>query len=67
MNDESAVAWMGQVIQIDECPVRDYLGGMVRGTMREMWNALVDAKAVRRCGAGRHERRERRQDRHSDS
>jgi transposase-like protein len=59
MNDENA---MGQVIQIDEARIRDHLGEMVRGTVEETSNALLDAEADRLCGAGRYERSEGRQD-----
>ena len=48
---------MGQVIQIDEARIRDQLGEMVRGTVEETLNALLDA-----CGAKRYERSEARQD-----
>jgi hypothetical protein len=38
---------MGQVIQIDEAWIRDHLGEMVRGTVEETLNALLDAEADR--------------------
>jgi hypothetical protein len=41
---------------------RDHLGEMVRGTVEETLNALVDAEADRLCGAGRCERSQGRQD-----
>ncbi|WP_090880267.1 IS256 family transposase [Bauldia litoralis] len=53
---------MGQVIQIDEARIRDHLGEMVRGTVEEALNAMLDAEADRLCGAGRYERTEGRQD-----
>lgn len=53
---------MGQVIQIDEARIRDHLGEMVRGTVEEALNAMLDAEADRLCGAGRYERSEGRQD-----
>ena len=53
---------MGQVIQIDEARIRDHLGEMVRGTVEETLNALLDAEADRLCGAGRYERSQGRQD-----
>jgi hypothetical protein len=59
MSDEKP---MGQVIQIDEARIRDHLGEMVRGTVEETLNALLDAEADRLCGAGRYERSEARQD-----
>src|SRR3979409_2729732 len=59
MSDENP---MSQVIQIDEVRIRDHLGEMVRGTVEETLNALLDAEADRLCGAGRYERNEARQD-----
>ena len=41
---------MGQVIQIDEARIRDHLGEMVRGTVEETLNALLDAEAVLQPG-----------------
>jgi putative transposase len=40
MGDEKP---MGQVIQIDEARIRDHLGEMVRGTVEETLNAMLDA------------------------
>src|ERR1700710_1483166 len=59
MSDEKP---MGQVIQIDEGRIRDHLGEMVRGTVEETLNAMLDAEADQLCGAGRYERSEARQD-----
>ncbi len=42
---------MGQVIQIDEARIRDHLGEMVRGTVEETLNAMLDAEADQLCGA----------------
>ena len=53
MSDEKP---MGQVIQIDEARIRDHLGEMVRGTVEETLNAMLDAEVDRLCGAGRYER-----------
>jgi putative transposase len=53
MSDENP---MGQVIQIDEARIRDHLGEMVRGTVEETLNAMLDAEADQLCGAGRYER-----------
>ena len=53
MSDENP---MGQVIQIDEARIRDHLGEMVRGTVEETSNAMLDAEADQLCGAGRYER-----------
>ena len=59
MSDEKP---MGQVIQIDEARIRDHLGELVRGTVEETLNAMLDAEADRLCGAGRYERSQARQD-----
>ena len=59
MSDEKT---MGQVIQIDEARIRDHLGEMVRGTVEETLNAMLDAEADQLCGAGRYERSQARQD-----
>src|SRR5450756_2095782 len=59
MSDEKA---MGQVIQIDEARIRDHLGEMVRETVEETLNAMLDAEADRLCGAGRYECSQARQD-----
>jgi transposase-like protein len=42
--------------------LRDHLGEMVRGTVEETLNALLDAEADLLCGAGRYERSQARQD-----
>ena len=59
MSDEKP---MGQVIQIDEARIRDHLGEMVRGTVEETLNAMLDAEADQLCGAGRYERSRARKD-----
>lgn len=60
--DEEKDAGMGQVIRIDEARIKDHLGEMVRGTVEEALNAMLDAEADQLCGAGRYERSEGRQD-----
>ena len=62
MNDKQKSEDMGQVIQIDEARIKDHLGEMVRGTVEEALNAMLDAEADRLCGAGRYERNEGRRD-----
>jgi len=62
MSDDAKGAPMGQVIKIDEARIRDHLGEMVRGTVEEALNALLDAEADRLCGAARYERSEGRRD-----
>jgi hypothetical protein len=63
MNEKPGTKAMGQVIQIDEARMRDHLGEMVRGTVEEALNAMLDAEADRLCGAGRYERSEARRER----
>jgi hypothetical protein len=55
-------SWPGRGNAIDEARIRDHLGEMVRGTVEETLNAMLDAEADRLCGAGRYERSEARQD-----
>ena len=45
MSDEKP---MGQVIQIDEARIRDHLGELVRGTVEETLNAMLDIRSRRR-------------------
>src|SRR5450631_3978381 len=59
MSDEKP---MGQVIQIDEARIRDHLGELVRDTVEDTLNAMLDAEADQLCGAGRYERSQARQD-----
>ena len=47
MSEDDGLKAMGQVIQIDEARIRDHLGEMVRGTVEETLNALLDAEADR--------------------
>jgi len=62
MEDNEKPKPMGQVIQIDEARIKDHLGEMVRGTVEEALNAMLDAEADQLCGAGRYERTEGRRD-----
>lgn len=62
MDDTTETKAMGQVIQIDEARIKDHLGEMVRGTVEEALNAMLDAEADQLCGAGRYERSEARKD-----
>ena len=51
-----------KVIQIDEGKIRDHLGELVRDTVEETLNKLLDAEADQLCNAARYERSEARQD-----
>ena len=45
MDDKPKGGDMGQVILIDEARIKDHLGEMVRGTVEEALNAMLDAEA----------------------
>ena len=53
---------LGKVIQIDENQIREHLGDLVRGSVEETLNKLLDAEADQLCNAARYERTEARQD-----
>ena len=67
MEDHEKPKPMGQVIQIPEARIRDHPGEMVRGSVEEAVNAILDAEADRLCGAGCYERTERPQVRTTSS
>jgi transposase-like protein len=51
-----------KVIQIDESQIKDHLGELVRGSVEETLNSLLDAEADQLCNAARYERSEARKD-----
>ena len=53
---------LNKVIKIDEAQIRNHLGEMVRSTVEETLNDMLDAEADQLCGAGRYERTEARVD-----
>ena len=53
---------MGAVIQIDESKMQAHLDEVVRATVEETLNALLDAEADQLCGARKYERTEGRKD-----
>ena len=53
---------LGKVIQIDEEQIQEHLGDLVRGTVEETLNQLLDAEADQLCNAARYERTEARKD-----
>ena len=53
---------LSNVIEIDETRIKDHLGELVRGSVEETLNALLDAEADRLCNAARYERTEGRRD-----
>ncbi len=52
----------GKIIQIDEEGVKDHLGQIVKGTVHETLNAMLDAEADVLCNAQRYERSAGRKD-----
>jgi transposase-like protein len=55
-------AGQGKIIRIDEDRIKSHLGELVRGTVEETLNAMLDAEAETQIGAGRYERNEERKD-----
>ena len=53
---------LNNVIRIDDDRIRGHLDRVVRGTVEETLNALLDAEADRLCNAQRYERTEARRD-----
>ncbi|MHC4159803.1 MAG: IS256 family transposase [Planctomycetota bacterium] len=53
---------LGKVIQIDEGKIQAHLGELVRGTVEETLNKLLDAEADQLCNASRYERTIHRKD-----
>ena len=62
MSKEKPAGTLDNVIRIDDARIRGHLGEMVRGTVAEALNAMLDAEADRLCGAARYERSEGRKD-----
>ena len=53
---------LDKVIKIDEEKIHEHLGELVRGTVEETLNKLLDAEAEQLCNAARYERTEARKD-----
>ena len=53
---------LGAVVQIDDGKIRAHLNEVVRATVEETLNALLDAEADHLCGARKYERTEGRKD-----
>ena len=47
---------LSKVVQIDDRRIQDHLGDLVRGTVEETLNTMLDAEADELCGAQRYER-----------
>jgi transposase-like protein len=56
MEENTPSRELRNVVQIDESRIQDHLGELVRGTVEETLNSLLDAEADRLCGASRYER-----------
>ena len=55
-------AKLDKIIQINERQIQDHLGELVRGTVEETLNNLLDAEADQLCNAARYERTAARKD-----
>jgi putative transposase len=53
---------LSNVIKIDEKVIQDHLGEMIKGTVEDTLNALLDAEADRLCQATKYERTPKRKD-----
>jgi len=62
MTQKNCSRKMGKIIQIDEARVKDHLGEIVKGTVQETLNAMLDAEADVLCNAQRYERSPERKD-----
>jgi hypothetical protein len=62
MADEDKTIPLSNVIKIDDERIKGHLDRVVRGTVEETLNALLDAEADRLCNAQRYERTEARRD-----
>ena len=62
MPETDSTPKLGPVVQIDDERIKEHLGEIVRGTVEETLNALLDAEAEHLCGARRYERTEARKD-----
>ena len=57
---ENVAQKLNKVIKIDEEKIHQHLGELVRGTVEETLNKLLDAEADQLCNAARYERTEAR-------
>jgi len=62
MTQKNCSRKMGKIIQIDEAGVKDHIGEIVKGTVQETLNAMLDAEADVLCNAQRYERSPERKD-----
>ena len=59
---ETTPSPLGTVITIDDERIKGHLDRVVRGSVEETLNALLDAEADRLCNARRYERSQARRD-----
>ena len=62
MSEDRETSGLSNVVRIDDERIRDHLGQIVRGTVEETLNSLLEAAADRLCNAARYERTEARRD-----
>jgi putative transposase len=62
MSEDRETTGLSNVVRIDDERIRDHLGQIVRGTVEETLNGMLEAEAERLCNAGRYERTEARRD-----
>jgi len=62
MTDVSTDAGMNQAFRIDEAKVRGHVDQVVRQSVEQTLNELLEAEAKALCGAGRYERTDARKD-----
>jgi transposase-like protein len=62
MNKDSTKSDQSTIIQINEEQIKDHLGEMVRGTVEETLNEMLEQEAEQLVGAERYERTEGRKD-----
>ena len=56
MKNHNESKTLGKVVQIDDTRIQDHLGELVRGTVEETSNSMLDAEADAMCGAQRYQR-----------
>ena len=62
MSEDSTKGGQSTIIQINEEQIKDHLGEMVRGTVEETLNEMLEQEAEQLVGAERYERTEGRKD-----
>ncbi len=62
LNQKNKEGKTGQIIRIEQAQLTRHLDQVVRGTVEETLNALLDAEADKLCQTGRSERSEERKD-----